>query len=235
MKLAEVLMGTESLKVFGLSFGRNKPGLLAPISKFSEILMQFAGGNGKTIPLLDENGKKIKDVQIEDVAKNIISGLNTFTTQLGNENIIANTEKAEKNIGKFSDLMETTNKIAKSLDGMSKLSMTVKDLAEGIGLLAVNVDKLNSEKLSQIIDKANSASSRSLMVNSSSQEEVSNSRKSGSSYSEASAKEIDWDRISAMIGDQVGQRVAAVLKNGQFTFEFNSSKNNEGVFYLQPR
>jgi len=40
--------------------------------------------------------------------------------------------------------------------------------------------------------------------------------------------------ISKIIGDQVGAKVAASLKAGQFIFEFDTTKSG-GVYYWQPK
>jgi len=237
MKLATILMGSKAYKFLGLSFGREKPGLLEPITKFSEILNQYASfGDGKKIPILDSEGKVKNVISVSDIAKNIINTLGEFSRQMGNQTVLSDTEKAEKNIGKFSDLMESTSKITESLDGMSKLSLSVKDLAEGIGLLAINVDKLNTEKLNQILTKTASSSSKIVLPNSPRIEETEETyRSKRGSSNKSSYNQEDWEQISQLIGDQVGAKVAAALRNGQFTFEFSSSSNKEGIFYMHPR
>jgi hypothetical protein len=241
MRLAEILMGGKALKVFGLQFGSDKPGLLEPITKFSEILTQYASfGDGKKIPIIDpETGKVTKVVDVADIAKNIINTLGQFSKEMGNATVLADTKKAQDNIGKFSDLMESTSKITAAVDGMTKLSTSVKDLAEGIGALAINLDKLNTEKLERILDKTSSASSRMAVVKTV-ESTGGFSGGGGSSTTQtvvaggAASKPENWDQISQMIGDQVGARVSAALRNGQFVFEFDTSKTG-GVYYWQPK
>lgn len=152
MRLAEVLMGSKALKVFGLSFGKEKPGLLQPITKFSEIINQYAqiSADGKTLPLLDDQGKIIKKVNVSTVANGILSALGVFTEALSADKLKTDTKKAEKNIGNFSDLMEKVNKVSSSLDSLEKFNMVIKDLALNIGSLSENMAKLNTDKLSDL-------------------------------------------------------------------------------------
>lgn len=237
MKLAEVLMGSSAMKVFGLSFGKDRPGLLAPITKFSEILSQYSSfGDGKKIPILDPiTGKVIKTVDVSVIAKNIVNTLGEFSKAMGNQTVMTDTEKAEKNIGKFSDLMESTNKITESMDGLTKLSVAMKDLAEGIGSLAINVDKMNVDKLSKILDKTTSASARPLIMNykTEPQQEV-QTQTSSPKFGTKQNSNIDVDEMAQRIGAEVGARVAASLKNGHFIFEFDTTKSG-GVYYWSPK
>ena len=43
----------------------------------------------------------------------------------------------------------------------------------------------------------------------------------------------NWNEISQMIGQQVGANVVAAIKNGQFVFEFDTTKSG-GVYYWNP-
>ena len=47
------------------------------------------------------------------------------------------------------------------------------------------------------------------------------------------SKPVNWDEISQMIGNQVGSKVTAALKNGQFVFEFDTTKSG-GIYYWRP-
>jgi len=239
MHLAEILMGSKALKVFGLKFGKDRPGLLEPITKFSEILSQYASyGDGKKIPILNDKGEVVKEVDVQTIAKNIVNVLSTFATTLGAASVDVNTDKAEKNIAKFSDLMEETDKLSKSLDSLGRFNLEIKNLAENIGSLAINLDKLNSEKLNSLLEKTSAASFRPIYTTTASTPPatsmayMANSGMATPGYS--SSKPENWDQISQMIGEQVGAKVSAALRNGQFVFEFDTTKSG-GVYYWAPK
>jgi hypothetical protein len=239
MHLAEVLMGSKALKVFGLSFGKERPGLLEPITKFSEILSQYASyGDGNKIPILNAKGEVVKEVNVETIAKNIVNVLSTFSTTLGAASVNVDTTKAEQNIAKFSDLMTETDKLSKSLDSLGKFNLEIKNLADNIGSLAINLDKLNTEKLNGLLEKTSAASFRPIYttaeVASAAVTPAAPANSSGMASSSSSSKPENWDRISQMIGEQVGAKVSAALRNGQFVFEFDTSKTG-GVYYWQPK
>jgi hypothetical protein len=235
MKLAEILMGTDSLKVFGLSFGRKKPGLLEPITKFSEILTQYANfGDGNTIPILDAEGKVTKVVKVEEVAKNIISTLGKFSASLGNTQVLADTEKAEKNIGKFSDLMKTTKEITESLDSLNKASNSVSDLARSIKDLSVSLDGLDSARLSKLAAVSSAAGGGTVSTGGNNGATTAPNLASKVDaktqiIKESSQSPANWDNIAAQIGNQVGAQILTAMKKGHLKFEFSPSSQGTGV------
>jgi hypothetical protein len=184
-------------------------------------------------------------------------------------------------------MIDRLSKLSSSMDGLSKMSISIKELAEGIGLLGTNLDKLNIDKLSDLVgilskkltalnkgddlgnvstgylEKTNDfAVSNKRIINKTSEaatrpiyspidkgrtykSDISppasiNKKEmvSTSKYSEIRAgkepKPTNWEEVSQMIGDQVGARVSASLKNGQFTFEFDTTKAG-GTYFWSPR
>jgi len=152
MRLATILMGSGPYKVFGFDFGSDEPGLLEPITKFGDLLGKFAGMKDGQMPVFDENGNVIKGKYINTgtIATNIVKGLMAFTSKMGAEEISADTKKAEKNIGRFSNLMKRLNVMTNRIDGLDRFNVIIKDMATNIGSLSENLAKLNSSKLSDI-------------------------------------------------------------------------------------
>ena len=251
MKLATILMGTKAYKVFGLQFGREKPGLLEPITKFSEILNQYASfGDGRTIPILNDKGEVIKTVNVDTIAKNIINTLGSFSKTLGDMTVEADTERAQDNIGKFSDLMEDVAEVTESLDGLTKLNFTIKDLATSFGALTDALNKLDVTKLAKA-GETGALYLKNTDAYKGSSERIMRPSESKTSYSEESVsttpttshgkstsstttksesiKTENWNLIAAQIGDQVGAQIVAAMKKGQLKFEFSPSSKGSGV------
>lgn len=217
--------------------GRN--GILGAVIQFADVLKVFAEfGQNNELPIMDENGKPTgKTLKIETIASNIVKSLTVFSDTLADKLEKGQVKDASKALDKYSDLIEQLNKLSSSMDGLTKMTNTIQELADGIGQLAVNVDKLNTDKLTQIFDKSAAASSRIVYANNATSQNLSGGGKTGSSGSSSASsreEEIDWDRISQMIGDQVGAKVSSSLKNGHFIFEFDTTKSG-GVYYWSPK
>jgi len=223
-----------------------KHGILGAIVEFANILELFAKfGENNEMPMLDEKGQPImeggkpKTLKMGQIADNIVSALTTFSDTLAEKlETKGNVKDASKAIGKYDKLIEQLSKLSTSMDGLTKMTTTISQLAEGIGLLAVNVDNLNAEKLSQILDKTAAAGSRIVFTSTPTKEETATASVSPTVAAAASgslpAKQEDWAEISKVIGDQVGAKVAASLKSGQFIFEFDTTKSG-GVYYWSPK
>jgi len=224
-----------------------KHGILGAVVEFANVLDLFAKfGENNEMPVLDEKGQPVmvngkpKTLKMGDIADNIVEALTTFSDTLADKLETKGTVKdASKAIGKYDKLIEQLSKLSTSMDGLTKMTTTVSQLAEGIGLLAVNVDKLNAEKLAQILDKTASAGSRIVFTNAPASETVAPASSVSSTVAAAAsgslpAKQEDWAEISKIIGDQVGAKVAASLKSGQFIFEFDTTKSG-GVYYWSPK
>lgn len=241
-ELAEALLGKKGRK------GKEKYGLLQPINAFAETLQIYSRfGKDNMIPILDADGQPIGDpIPVTTVADNIMSTLGAFVDALGARKIKKDTKDAEKNLKIFDNIIDRTNKIAKSVDGLSRLSNTLGELASNIGLLSTNLGGLDVSKLSGLSDigtvylaKTNDygVSNERITKTSptspqysppASSPASSSDRRTGSS-SAPSVKEPNWDLIAAQIGDAVGSQIVNAMKTQQMKFSFSSTGGNQGV------
>jgi hypothetical protein len=74
--MVDILMGRQGVRLYGLRFGANRPGLLDAIGKFSEIISTFAKVD--QIPIFDKNGKVSGFTNPAGVASNIVASLIAF-------------------------------------------------------------------------------------------------------------------------------------------------------------
>ena len=241
--LAEALLGKKGIG------GIEKYGLLQPINAFADTLMIYSKfGADNMIPNIDADGKVVGDpIPVETVADNIMSTLGAFTDALGSKQLKKDTKAAENNLKVFDNIIDRTNKIAKSIDGLSRLSATLTELATSIGLLSNNLIGLDVSKIAQVSDigsaylaKTNdySVSNQRIMegYNPSGPSATatpasapsSQDRRSGSS-SAATVKEPNWDLIAAQIGESVGSQIVGAMKTQQMKFTFSSTGGNQGV------
>jgi len=233
-----------------------KHGILGAIVQFSEVLKTFAEfGENNEIPILNDKGEPTgKKLKIGDIADNIVGALTTFSSTLSTKLENGDVKSATKALSKYEDLIENLNELSSAMDGLTKMSAAVSNLAEGIGQLGVNVDKLNADKLTKILDKTAASGNKIVYVNQTEtverRRQESTSRDTGSTEStfsseqppqrssfrqqQTSGKEPDWNEISQRIGEAVGAKVAASLKAGHFVFEFDTTKSG-GVYYWNPR
>ncbi len=215
--------------------GRN--GILGAVVQFADVLKVFAEfGKNNELPIIGEDGKPTgKTLKIQDIADNIVKALTTFSDTLATKLESASVKDAGKALEKYEDMIEQLNKLSTSMDGLVKITNTIQQLADGIGTLGVNIDKLNTDKLSQIIDKSNAANSRMVFANMTTTQTAGGSgggstTGGGSQYTQPKEEQIDWERISQMIGERVGEYVSSSFKGGHYLFEFDTTKTG-GVLY----
>lgn len=236
--------------------GRN--GILEPIVKFSETLQVFSKfGKNNQIPILDDEGKPSgKFLAMSDIADNIVEALTSFSDTLATKLEKGSAKDASKTLEKYDDMVDKLSKLSKSIDGLTRMSASIGELATNIGLLGENLSELNVDKLEdlsnvsaaylaktnsfsnsnqRIMEKSTDASTRPgySSTGQSSSTSTSNNSYSSGSASTPQEKPVNWNEISQMIGDQVGSRVAAAIKNGQFIFEFDTTKSG-GIYYWRP-
>jgi len=214
-----------------------KNGILGAVMQFSETLQLFSKfGKDNQIPIMDDEGKPTGQfLSMDDIANNIVNALTSFSDTLATKLEKGKAKDAGKALNKYDDMIKKLNKLSTSMDGLSRMSADVKDLAENVGTLAVNLDKLNMNKLDAIMDKSIDASSRPVYANTGGGglTPAASAVISSSSTSNNTSQQMDWDKVSQMIGEQVGSRVSSALKNGQFVFEFDTTKSG-GIYYWKP-
>ncbi len=230
-KIAEILLGRDAFRLLGLKVGRNKPGILEPINKFAEILTTFGKfGSTQEIPILDENGKVVGKVKVTEVANQIVANLASFATTLANASISGNIDKAEKNINKYSGIIEELSKFSESLTPLEKASDTISNLAKSISDLSVSLDGFDQTKLSKLAAISVSASGGSASgTGTPGTSTAAKLDEKTKAIKESSAKGPDWDLISAQIGSSVGSQLVDAMKKGQVKFEFSPSSPGKGV------
>jgi hypothetical protein len=247
-KLAQILLGQEATRVFGLKFGKDKPGILEPIMKFAEML-KLIGGNPNKISYTDDKGK-VTEVDISDAAANIVNSLSTFSTAIAKalESKNFDTDTTKKAIEKIKDIIDAFDDLTKMQTGLEKVAGTIGMLAQNIGLLSSNLKDLDAGKINAISEVGNkrlqanikgedeylSKSAKNIsnpnvkntnIYNTSNTSNVTNEQRA---MAQQQNEQIDWDRISTLIGKQV----AAALRSSQFKFEF--ATNNSGVLSIRP-
>ncbi|HPI82059.1 MAG TPA: hypothetical protein PK122_02400 [Candidatus Paceibacterota bacterium] len=241
MELSAALLGTEAFSAFGIKFGRSKPGLLVGISKFSEILAIYAKyGAELKIPILDAEGKEIgTPLDVKTVADNIMKSLSAFITSISTSTTLSDEtiKSAESKLSKVDGVLEKLHKIATSTDGLSRFSAAVKDLGSGMGDLAVSIEKMDAEKLSDILKRISegsleiSTSSKSY-AGASAASTTTSSSKGKETAMTTKTGEPKWDVIAAQIGLSVGQQITEAMKKGQVKFEFSGTGSNKGILEL---
>ena len=241
-QLAEALLGKKGRK------GREKYGLLQPINAFADTLMIYSKfGKNNMIPNIDADGKIIGDpIPVETIADNIMSTLGAFTDALGAKQLKKDTKAAEKNLKVFDNIIDRTNKIAKSVDGLTRLSATLTEFATSIGLLSTNLQGLDVSKISDMsgigaayLKKTNDygVSNKRIMENYTPSATTSTTAATPTLFTQerragtSSTKTIEpnWDNIASQIGQSVGSQLVAAMKSGQMKFEFSPSSSNSGV------
>ena len=242
--LAEVLLGKKGRG------GKEKYGLLQPINAFAETLNIYSKfGKDNMIPVFDEDGKVINQIPVTTIADNIIRTLSSFTDQLGSKSLKKDTKAAEDNLKVFDNIIDRTHKIAESMDGLSRLSATMTEFANSVGLLSTSLASLDVSKISEMSDigaaylkKTNdySVSNKRIMesydpskpaptTTATSPAASSSERRAGTTTASTNVSEPNWDNIAAQIGQSVGTQLIAAMKSGQMKFEFSPSSPNSGV------
>jgi hypothetical protein len=220
-----------------------KHGILGAVIQFADTLKMFAEfGDSNQLPILDADGKPVmeggkpKTIGIDGIANNIVSTLASFSDKLANGLETSDSEDASKALEKYDGMISKLNKLSSSMDGLSKMTASIQDLAEGIGDLAVNIEKLNAEKLSDVLRRISegsmeiSASSKNYAGASS----TSTTASSGTRETPTTTKtgEPKWDVIAAQIGLAVGLQISEAMKQGQLKFEFSGTGSNKGILEL---
>ena len=210
------------------------------------IYSKFGADN--MIPNIDADGKVVGDpIPVETVADNIMSTLGAFTDALGSKQLKRDTKAAENNLKVFDNIIDRTNKIAKSVDGLTSLSATLTELATSIGLLSNNLMGLDVSKIAEVSDigsaylaKTNdySVSNQRIMegynpsspaaASTATSAPSSKDRRSGTSPA-TTVKEPNWELIAAQMGESVGSQLVNAMKSGQMKFTFSSAGGNQGV------
>lgn len=241
-EVAYILLGKKNTGLLGwagnlLGITRDRPGILEPVSKFGEIIQQFA--SGQYIKGYDADGNpQYERIDYKKTADNIVKGIQHFTRSLADG--LTKTDSAGYDYGKaassagefledFEDLFVGLEKLSSAQSGMDRLATSLHNVGEGIGLIAENVGVLDADKFDQIAT-ATAAYERRTADLPPPSERAGNT--SGGANRGPSQDVPDWDNISSMIGQQVGQQISAVLSSGQFKFEFQSPTG--GVMTIEP-
>jgi len=215
-----------------------KHGILGAVMKFADTLKTFAEfGEKNEIPIFDEEGKQVDTVSVDTVADNIVTALSTFADTLANKLEKGEAKDAGKALKKYEGMIEKLNKLSTSMDSMQRITSDVQGLANAVGDLAVNLDSVNTDKLAGIIEKSAESGTRVVYAGGGGGGTTSApafAAVAPSGTVAGSPQSQNWDQISQQIGDVVGQRVAASMKNGQFVFEFDTTKSG-GVYYWSPK
>jgi hypothetical protein len=235
-----------------------KHGILGAVMQFAETLKVFAEmGAGNKLPVFetDENGNQVikEYVSVGDIANNIVKTLTSFSDTIADKLEKGKAKDASKALKKYDKMIERLNKLSTSMDGLSKMSMTVKELATNIGLLNQNMMDLDVSKLAQVSDigstymkKTNdySVSNQRIMASSNPETAISSpspttNTRAGSprpsnnrANNQTTYKEPDWNLISAQIGEAVGTQIMNAFKAGQIKFEF-SGNSNQGILEFE--
>jgi hypothetical protein len=230
-------------------------GILGAVMKFAETLKMFSDfGETKQIPILGSNGEPTgKTIGVDKVATNIVTTLTTFADTLATKLEKGEVKDASKALKKYDDMIDKLKKLSDSMDGLTRLSLSITELGEGIGLLATNLNKLDTTKLKDLstvsaayLEKTNAFATSNKRIAEkttasgtrptfTSLETVGEGTQTSTTVVNAPGKEAppaDWQNIAQQIGDAVGTRVAGALKGGVFIFEFDTTKS--GIYHWSP-
>lgn len=225
-EVAQILLGKKAFKILGLPFlkiGRDRPGILEPVAKFAEIAKLFAEGN-----YIDPETGEAKKINYQSVARNIVKSLSVFTTELVKtlNTLDSNklSKKGEKAIESFEILNDQFIKLIENRSELDKTADTISKVAASIESLGTSLSIVDADKLESLSNVSISGA-------------TGGGGGAGNEYNNVAAKEKameNWEEISSMIGDEVGNQVAAAFKSGAFRFEFDTSKTG-GVMYWSPQ
>jgi hypothetical protein len=222
-----------------------KNGILGAVMQFADVLKLFSEfGTDNQLPILDADGKPVmeggkpKTLSVGNIADNIVSALTTFSDSLATKlETKGNVKDATKSIEKYEGMINQLSKLSSSMDGLSKMTASIQGLADGIGDLAVNIEKMDAEKLTDVLKRISdgsleiSASGKSYAGSSSSSTSTS-SGKARETATTSKNGEPKWDVIAAQIGLAVGQQITDAMKKGQLKFEFSGTGSNKGILEL---
>jgi hypothetical protein len=230
-------------------------GILGAVMEFAETLKMFSEfGANNEIPILDKDGNPTgKTLTVNKIADNIVKTLTVFSDTLADKLEKGQIKDASKALKKYDDMIDKLKKLSDSMDGLTRLSLSITELGEGIGLLATNLNKLDTTKLKdlstvsaaylektnafatsnkRIAEKTTASNTRPTFT---SLETVGEGTQTSTTVVNAPGKETpptDWQNIAQQIGDVVGTRVAGALKGGVFVFEFDTTKS--GIYHWSP-
>jgi hypothetical protein len=237
-ELAIALMGSAEVSSWGITTSGEKPGLLKPIIKFADVLNTFAkmeyseDGNIK-MPLFNSKGEQVGSIDAKKIGTNIITSLNSFVEGMAAQETTDKIKSANTNIGKFEDLIESVKDISEAMDPLVRFTNTIGKLAENITLLSKSLAELNTEKLNGVIESSN-------LYNEKLSKQASNTQAQKNNLNNGAENEpnggnlnnVNWDLVSAQIGESVGQHMISAMKDGQVKFEFSPTNNNKGIIEL---
>ncbi|MFW6246696.1 MAG: hypothetical protein ACOC22_00775 [bacterium] len=245
----------------------------SPMQKLKNISKVLTGKNGILSPIMDftkmikdyAKFEKESDKNMKDIASSVVSGVSSFINTLKDKagklsSQGSEMEKIQESFEKSGSLITSIKKLHEATSGLDKLSSSMKELGNGIGLMAENLDKLNTDKMDKMADIASAYLQETNSFNKSSERVANKSTKSGTAetYNEPKSPQYQEkerviekegggpsqtvmsdeqiNRIANQIGNAVGEKVAAALQNGQFMFEFDTTKSDgaSGKYFFEP-
>jgi len=231
-EIAEVLLGQQAYKFFGLKIGKDKIGILEPLMKFGEVLQTWAKiSSDGTIPVeYDKDGKVTKSVNMNTVAYGMGTAISGFLQRLviGFKNqagpIKIATASLTASLSTFSVVISQFDTLSKSVQNIDLLGDSVGKLATNIGLLVGNMSGLTADKLDNLQKIADISNKNAVNMTSASKAYVKqplpgNQGSSWGNDNTGAAGTENWDAI----GTKIAQAVMTKL-NGQFVFEFPDGK-----------
>jgi hypothetical protein len=215
-KFTEALMGQE--KGF---LRRAKPGILSGITGFSDVLLLYADyGAGGKIPKKDPKTGEIipgQFILVDEVARNMVSGITTFTNSLSaalnGQDLDKSAKAIDKKMGSFTDIITQFDKMAESQEGLDKLANSLGLLATNMGLLVTNMGSLNTDKLQSLatMSAQHAVTTKGIPI--------APVGSAAANTSPASSGQADWDKIADRMGDIIAAKLSGG-RNGEFNFTF---------------
>jgi hypothetical protein len=214
--------------------GRN--GILGAVMQFADTLKMFAEfGENNEIPIMDAEGKPViengrpKMLSMGKIAQNIVTALTTFSDTLADKLEKSSAKDAKKAIQKYSGIIEELSKFSESLDSLQKANETIADLAKSINDLSVSLDGFDQAKLSKLASISISAGGGGAVPGGGTGTTSEKIQTTSKAVKDSSSPTVNWDIISAQIGDAVGSHLVDAMKKGQVKFEFSPSSPGKGV------
>jgi hypothetical protein len=237
--MAKILLGEQASGLWKfLGTSSDVPGILEPVSKFADVIKQFA--SGKISMGTDANGNPIYEkIDYAKTAQNIVKAISGFTISLskglaGLSSSDANFEDkaldAGEFIGKFESMFSKLETLSNASTGLDKLATSLTNVGSGLGVIAENLERMDADKLQTAIEATGDYQQKTAFLPDATQNTANTAQNTSKS---AAVQPVDWDSISLLIGEQVGLQVSNALRGGQFKFEFDTTKTG-GVYYWDP-